>query len=160
MQKRERRGGGRCPIFSHIAYQNILPHPNSPLTYYLLPTCVLHSSLSSGPATSYRRKLMGFLSDRLSLVGFTTASTCNIAMSPALHQENKEGIILTKESQHDFWDNFQGTQLTSATYLFNLQIHTKFPAESEEINPPWLLTTYQRATFLLRSSRTGNGEME
>ena len=50
----------------------------------VLPICVLHSSLSSGPAISNSRTVMGFLSVRPSLVGLTTASTCSEAISPDL----------------------------------------------------------------------------
>ena len=55
---------------------------------YSLPICALHSSRSSGPATWKIRALIGFLSVRLSLVGFTTASVHSIAMSPFLRGTN------------------------------------------------------------------------
>ena len=53
---------------------------------HLHTTCVFMSSLSSGPATSSIRMLMGFLSVRLSLVGLTMASAAIFVMSPVLRE--------------------------------------------------------------------------
>ena len=69
---------------SNMRATTVAPPPQLVVPLNLLIICVLHSSLSSGPAASNSRKLIGFLSVRVSLLGFTTASTRNNAISPFL----------------------------------------------------------------------------